>query len=391
MSQLQTRILLCHSARSHNEELFMMGIRRYAVNRQDWEIGYILPHEVEDHLEDVLRKWRPDGILMLARAETVPSLMSRNDMPLVAVDPPHQCPPTVTTVRVDDAAVGRQAADFVLHKRFQQAAVVVKTPETPYSDIRRDAFLDRMQQAGVPVHEFQLRSNYSRPWQKNPELNEWLKQLPRPIGIFCVRDSFAQQICDHARRGGIRVPGDFSVLGAGNHEVLCESVRPRLSSIPVPVEALGYRAAAVLDQLIGLRASGEPVPHLHEELEPGEVVERQSTSLSAIPDPAIATAAHYLLENTLQGGSIQEAVQEAGLNRKSLERGFKRYLDTTPGQFMTEVRLDHARRLLSTTDLSMGEIAEACALTQNHFSYLFRTTLGLTPNAYRKRMRQMEL
>lgn len=344
--------------------------------------------EVETGLPEVLRTWRPDGILVVTRAELVSSLMSLPEIPVVAVDPSHQCPSTVSTVRVDDAAVGRRAADSFLRKRFRQVAVVSQERQTPYSEIRKAVFVRRMREEGLNPHAFELRSNYSRPWLENAELDAWLKGLPRPMGIFCIRDSFAQQVCDHARRNGLRVPGDFSVLGAGNHEVLCESVRPRLSSIPEPVEPCGFRAAALLDHLLELRAASHPLPVLHEELAPGEVVERQSTSLRAIPDPAIAKAAHFLLEQTLLGGSIAEAAREAGLNRKALERGFHRHLEVTPGQFMTEVRLDHARRLLSTTELPMGDIAEACSLTQNHFSYLFRTTMGLTPKAYRKQMKQ---
>jgi transcriptional regulator GlxA family with amidase domain len=74
----------------------------------------------------------------------------------------------------------------------------------------------------------------------------------------------------------------------------------------------------------------------------------------------------------------------AGINRRALERGFRRFLGVSPGQYMTEVKLDHARKLLSQTDLRMWEIAEACQMTQDHFSYLFRTTTGQTPSAYRR-------
>ena len=50
-----------------------------------------------------------------------------------------------------------------------------------------------------------------------------------------------------------------------------------------------------------------------------------------------------------------------------------------------ELRLAEARRLLSATELAVGEIAEATGFAnQFHFSRAFRRASGMTPSAYRR-------
>lgn len=115
------------------------------------------------------------------------------------------------------------------------------------------------------------------------------------------------------------------------------------------------------------------------------VEERQSTSLRAIPDPAVARAAEYLHDHALTGGTIAEAARVAGINRRSMERGFQLHLGVSPGEYIKEVKTDHAKRLLIGTELRMAEVAEACGMVQDHFSTFFKTSIGMTPSGYRRK------
>ncbi|GAB3696297.1 helix-turn-helix domain-containing protein [Saccharopolyspora tripterygii] len=69
----------------------------------------------------------------------------------------------------------------------------------------------------------------------------------------------------------------------------------------------------------------------------------------------------------------------------TLHRRFRSELGCTPLEWLTSVRVEHARRLLERTDLVVEEIARRSGLGS---SANLRTRLadqtGLTPSAYRR-------
>jgi len=382
------RILMCITGLSQGFELdVLLGIRRFALNRPDWEMGYLDARDAQDQpLRDVLA-WNPDGILIVTRPANVPELLRLKDVPTVIIDRHHERLPGLSRVEVDDEAVGRRAAEYFLKNRFEHMAVVVSPENPPYSEYRQQGFTRVLEARGMTPHLFQINQIGGRPWYRHPELNTWLEGLPKPVGIYCVQDMVAQRILEQCRSLNLHTPSEVSVLGTDNHPLLCEAFRPFLSSIPQPLEACGFRAAELLQKLLDIRAAGKEAPVICEFIAPGEVVERQSTSLRAIADPAIAKAAKYLHDQVLEGGSIDQAVRVAGVNRRALERGFQRHLGVSPGQYMNEVKIDHAKRLLAETDLRMSEVAEACGMVQEHFATFFRKNTGQTPSAYRRQKR----
>ncbi len=53
---------------------------------------------------------------------------------------------------------------------------------------------------------------------------------------------------------------------------------------------------------------------------------------------------------------------------------------------MKEIRTDYAKRLLSTTNLTILEISYKLGYSSiSHFSKLFKQEVGLTPSEYRER------
>jgi Transcriptional regulator containing an amidase domain and an AraC-type DNA-binding HTH domain len=64
---------------------------------------------------------------------------------------------------------------------------------------------------------------------------------------------------------------------------------------------------------------------------------------------------------------------------------FKQETGTTPAQYLKEVRLRRAAKLLRTTFLTIKQILEKVNLGSNaHFVRDFRKLYGITPTAYRR-------
>jgi transcriptional regulator GlxA family with amidase domain len=69
----------------------------------------------------------------------------------------------------------------------------------------------------------------------------------------------------------------------------------------------------------------------------------------------------------------------------ALERRFKKHLKKTPHQYINEVRLDNARRLLRETDKPIGTIAlETGFADHSHFTRAFTRRFGTAPSADRR-------
>jgi transcriptional regulator GlxA family with amidase domain len=110
-----------------------------------------------------------------------------------------------------------------------------------------------------------------------------------------------------------------------------------------------------------------------------------------IPDPSpssTATARAWALEHLDQPLSLRELATHAALSVRTFTRRFRDETGTTPGQWLTQQRLDRARQLLEGTDLPIDRIAlEAGFGTAASLRQHLHTTLGLSPSAYRNTFR----
>lgn len=76
----------------------------------------------------------------------------------------------------------------------------------------------------------------------------------------------------------------------------------------------------------------------------------------------------------------------ASMSPRHFSRLFTAEIGASPGRHVERVRLDHARRLLETTDLTLDEIARRSGFgTAETLRRVFARRLGTPPGAYRAR------
>lgn len=69
-------------------------------------------------------------------------------------------------------------------------------------------------------------------------------------------------------------------------------------------------------------------------------------------------------------------------------RGFRRYTGETVVSYLTRTKMDSAKRLLSSTDLTILDIAGRLGYgSVSHFNKLFRSAAGMSPREYRRHYR----
>lgn len=82
--------------------------------------------------------------------------------------------------------------------------------------------------------------------------------------------------------------------------------------------------------------------------------------------------------------SVDQLAGMVCVTRRQLERLFKLHLGETPSNFYLRLRLDHARRLLQQTQLTIIEVSVACGFeSASYFSRAYRSHFGLTPSSDR--------
>ena len=84
--------------------------------------------------------------------------------------------------------------------------------------------------------------------------------------------------------------------------------------------------------------------------------------------------------------TLDQIANVAMVSPNHLLRRFKQAFGTTPHQYLTAVRLDHAKMLLRESDMSISEICLAVGFESfSSFSWLFQQRIGISPQAFRAR------
>jgi AraC-like DNA-binding protein len=82
---------------------------------------------------------------------------------------------------------------------------------------------------------------------------------------------------------------------------------------------------------------------------------------------------------------VAEMAQLSGLSASKFSVAFKSATGQTPQQYLMSLRASHARRLLTSTGMSLADIALACGFfDQSHMNLTFTRLLGMPPLRYRR-------
>jgi len=102
----------------------------------------------------------------------------------------------------------------------------------------------------------------------------------------------------------------------------------------------------------------------------------------------IYEAKTLLIQQLDQPPSVEALARKVGLNRRKLNDGFREVLGTTPFSYLRNYRLEQARQLLATSELSVEEIAlKVGYLSRGNFATAFRKKFGMNPKPYQLQQR----
>lgn len=92
----------------------------------------------------------------------------------------------------------------------------------------------------------------------------------------------------------------------------------------------------------------------------------------------------YVTEHYTEKLSLEEVANQVGFSREYFCRFFKQHMGITFLRYLNEVRISHAGRLLTSTDMSISEVMTESGFTnQTIFNRLFKEIYGMTPRQAR--------
>lgn len=116
----------------------------------------------------------------------------------------------------------------------------------------------------------------------------------------------------------------------------------------------------------------------------GERFQLNLANLGGLPKHKLRRVTEFIEENLERDLTLTEIAEIAELSPFHFARSFKQATGSTPIQFLTQRRIDLAKRLLAESDLPIVEIGlRAGFKNQSHFTTLFRKVTAMTPKAYR--------
>ena len=100
-----------------------------------------------------------------------------------------------------------------------------------------------------------------------------------------------------------------------------------------------------------------------------------------IPFQELSAPINYIRAHFAERISVASLAAACNLSVSALERRFRKHLNKTPHQYITQVRLEHSRRLLSDSDKAIGTIAlETGFADHSHFTRAFKRYYGIAPS-----------
>jgi len=375
------KVLVALSARSVASREFLTGVFSYVNAGHDWNITLAQdPYALTSRFLKAMMRDGLDGIVTGFNKVTPGyRTLIKLGIPIALNNFPSELPPPnradIVVLHNDEIAVGRAAARLLRSKGIFRSYAFIPGDERSYWSVFRERGfrLELAKQRLIPV-------TFRR---KRMELGEWLKLLPKPVAVFAAFDMIAAQALAVCKMKRLRMPEQVAVIGVDNDEVVCNAVRPTLSSVQPNHVELARRAAAELDRLMHGKPMSRPNPIF---IPPLGVVERDSTR--AVPPAGflIREGLAFIRENATKGIDVGDVAKHLGISESLARLRFRTIHGRSMRDEILDVRLSAAERLLRNTSDTLGQIAlktgfsSACRL-----SHFFKTRHGLSPEIWRAR------
>ena len=331
--------------------------------------------------------WEGDGVIADFDDPEIVNLLADGHLPVVGVGGSYHrandYPPGIPYVATDNAKLVGLAYDHLIDMGLQRFALysMPPAPTNKWAQEREHAFIQRIEADGMWPEIFNGMPTFALDWGLIlNHLIDWLRTLPKPVGIIAVTDSRARQILQACVMDGISVPEEVAIMGIDDDPLLRMLTRIPISSVAQGTRKMGKIAAEILHR----KLTGAPLQKLRIMVPPEGINPQASSRHQPINHPYVMRALHYIRQFAAQGVKVAQVADYVGVSRTTLESHFRRQFGRSVHDEILAFKLQQVRQLLEKGDLSCAEVARNCGFTTVQYMYaVFRRELGCSPLEYR--------
>lgn len=234
----------------------------------------------------------------------------------------------------------------------------------------------------IPVDHGTLMDPESNILPVPKSLAQWLRDLPKPTGVVCPCFGSGVYLIRCCAALGVKVPGQIAVMGCDDAD-LSLNCTPTLTSIIPGMEQLGTEAVRIL---AGMMEGHEPPAQIIR-MKAMDLVIRESTGQRRSEVCDISGAMEYIQAKATSGIAVKQLIKETQrVSDPTFYSHFREATGKSPAQAIRDRQLEEARRLLTTTQLSVTMISQLAGFSSsNIMARHFHAVEGMTPRDYRKR------
>ena len=364
----------------------MRGILDYAQETEPWTIFKMPPsHKNETGLEGVV-KWASEHHIDVVIGQFDPaddvSMFGRCGIVAIAQDYISRFS-SIPNITADYIGTGAMVAKRFLSRGFQNFAFFGYRGVC-WSDERCEGFRAEVEKAGFGDNFYLYdRQQITNLWSYDSmSVTEWLLSLPKPIAIMGCDDNQANLLLQICNACDVKIPGEVSLVGVDNDEILCSMSSPSLSSTNLDIERAGYETAVMASRMVREPSyRGEDII-----IRPLGIVSRMSSNVFATRDQAILKALEFIGANVDRKISVSDVLREVPLSRRLLEQRFIKATGSSIYQYITDLRMNRFAELLLSSNESVANIAAHMEEPDaKSISRRFQAVKGCTPSEFRKK------
>ena len=359
----------------------LRGIYRYAASKEDWDIALV--RSSKDLTRQFLGECANGGIdgFILSSDECSAEIchIVPKNKPIVAIEVGADIPPmrdsrNTIILTTDNVAIGKMAAEhFRSLGRFASFVYIPDEMGRDWSSIRGKAFVEAVSSNHSHIETYD---------DSKETLTAFLSRQMRPVAVFAAWDFLAAKTIRACHEAKLSVPSQVSVLGVDDDDLVCESVRPPLSTILVDRITQGTIAAKTLDAMMDAPRRVKRVNYV---CHPLKVVQRESTIGTSPGDALVDRAVRFIHDNAMSNISVKDVAEALGVSRRLLDLRFAESGFGSASKNIHKARISVVKQQLKQTSLSESRIAASCGFTSvGALRNQFRRVCGMSMSAYRQ-------
>ena len=193
-----------------------------------------------------------DGMLLLgSRLPFDASIEEQRNLPPMVMANEFAPELELPTVHIDTLTAAFDAVNYLYEQGHKRIGCIAGPEEMPLCHYRLQGYVQALRRCGIMVDpQYIARGDFT--FEAGSRAMQQLLDLPQPpTAVFCHSDVMALGALSQAKRQGLKVPEDLSIIGFDNID-LTQFCDPPLTTIAQPRYEIGREAMLLLlDQMQG--------------------------------------------------------------------------------------------------------------------------------------------